>query len=97
MSRDGPVIVDLSPADGLIVPKRRYQRADAADQQAEDPRFDLGFRADEAGDYRLGIELRFWICADRTCRPVREKRSVAVRVKAPPPPPTADAAVSSSE
>jgi hypothetical protein len=87
ISRDGPVIVELSvePANGLDLPRRRYRRADAADVEAEAPRFDLALRARQPGSYRLRVRARFWVCARRTCRPVREERTVAVDVAASPP------------
>ncbi len=89
ISRDGPLLIELSaaPADALALPRRRLQRRDAADAAADAPRFDLRFKARREGDHRLDVSLRFWICARRTCRPVRTQRSVTIRARPPAPPP----------
>jgi hypothetical protein len=96
ISRDGPLLVDLSvdprasQGDGLHLPRRRYQRGDAADARAEAPRFDLRYQAGAPGRHTLTVHLRFWVCARRTCRPVHASRDVMIEVTAPGP----DASVS---
>ncbi len=89
ISRDGPLLIDLAatPADAVTLPRRRLQRRDAADAQADAPRFDLRFKARREGDHRLDVSLRFWVCARRTCRPVRAQRAVTIRARPPAPPP----------
>ncbi|WP_428261445.1 hypothetical protein [Haliangium sp.] len=68
---------------GLSLPRRRYRRRDAADPRAAAPRFDLAYRARAPGTYPVVVEAGFWVCARRTCRPVRFSRRVAVEVAAP--------------
>lgn len=87
ISRDGPLRITLAvtPSIGVSLPRRRYVRADAADARADAPRFDLRFKAVTAGDYTVGLDVRFWLCARQTCHPVRERRTVALRVVAPAP------------
>jgi hypothetical protein len=81
ISRSGPLRVALSAdPDALELPRRRYQRKHAADRLAEAPRFDLAVRAVRPGQHRLSIDVLFWLCRGRTCRPVRAARSVAVDV-----------------
>lgn len=89
ISREGPLMVDLdtAPDSGLHLPRRRYQRRDAADARAEAPRFDLRYRADAPGRHALRVDLRFWACARRTCRPVHVTRTVTIEASAPPAPP----------
>ena len=96
ISRDGPITVDVEvvPAKGLVLRKHHYRRRDAADARAADPRFDLAFRAEAVGDYKLTIDVQFWVCARRTCRPVKERVMATAKVVAPPPP--ADAGVSAT-
>lgn len=86
ISRDAPLIIDLrvEPAAGLVLGKRRYRRADAADPQAAAPRFDLSYRGDAPGRYLVTVELRFWVCARRTCRPVRAVREATMEVTGEP-------------
>ena len=97
IDRDGPlrIRVEVEPAEGFDVPKKRFRRKHAADARAESPRFDLRYKAAAAGDYTVAIDARFWICRRYTCRAARETRRVPVRVtKSPPvpaPPPADDA------
>ncbi len=95
ISRTGPLQIDLTaePPAALTLPRRRLSRRDAADAQAEAPRFDLRFKARAEGDHRLTASVRFWLCARRTCRPVASSAAVTVRARrpappAPPPPPS---------
>jgi hypothetical protein len=85
ISRSGPLRVSLSaqPADAVELPRRRYQRAHAADRLAESPRFDLALRGVRPGSHRLVIDVLFWVCRGRTCRPVRAERAVAIEVRPP--------------
>ncbi len=91
ISRDGPLSLSLSaaPEGAITLPRSRYRRADAADAHAENPRFDLALVAGAAGQATLTIDVHFWVCAKRTCRPVHDQRQVRVTIqaKAPPPPP----------
>lgn len=88
ISQSGPLLIELAitPAEGLRLHKRRYRRADAADERADAPRFDLRVRGAAAGSYRIELELAFWVCRRWSCWPVTETRQVAVRVRAPAPP-----------
>jgi hypothetical protein len=88
ISRQGPLLITLevTPAEGLTLRKHRYRRGDAADERAEAPRFDLRLRAATAGDYRVAIELDFWVCRRWSCRPISETRLITVSVVAPAPP-----------
>jgi hypothetical protein len=95
VSRDGPLRIDVSavPNAGLKLSATRLTRSDAADPEADAPRFELGYTAELPGGYAVAIEIRFWICRKRTCRPVRETRTVDVAVAEPAPPPPPDAGI----
>lgn len=99
VSRDGPLRIDVSavPASGLALAEARYTRADAADPEADAPRFEIGYTAELPGGYAVAIEMRFWICRERTCRPVRETRTVDVAVTEPAPPSPPDAGVPATD
>lgn len=90
ISRDGPIKIELS-SPTLTLPRTRYQRRHAADPAAEAPRFDLRFTAPAAGDHELVLDLRFWLCGTKACRPVHATHTVTVRATAPEPPPAPDA------
>src|SRR5262245_33494458 len=68
VSKDGPVRVALA-SKTLKTPRVRYERRQAADPAADAPRFDLKFSAPEAGDHELALDVRFWLCGKRSCRP----------------------------
>lgn len=97
ISQDGPLRINVAvaPEPGLRFARRAFRRRHAADPRADAPRFELGFAAESAGEFRVDVDIRFWLCARRTCWPVRERRRVVVEVTAPPtptpPPPPADA------
>jgi hypothetical protein len=76
------VRLSIAPAAGVKLPRRRYVLADAADPRAEAPRFDLPLEGVTAGTYVLTVEARFWLCALRTCRPVRDQVDIPVTVTA---------------
>jgi len=86
ISQEGPLRVTLRavPEGALELPRRRYHRADAADAKAAAPRFDLVLVGARAGTHTLEIELAFWLCHRRTCRPIRVHRTVRVEVRAGP-------------
>jgi hypothetical protein len=91
---DAPLSLRLSatPARGLELPRHRYALVDAADPRAEAPRFDLALAGQTPGSYTLRVEARFWLCAARSCRAVRDTVEIPVTVEASttpaPAPPT---------
>lgn len=84
IAAEGPLLLALDADDALALPRRRYLRKDAADPAADAPRFDVKVRAKAAGDHRLTIAARFWLCAAKTCRPVTATRAVVIHAPAPP-------------
>jgi hypothetical protein len=88
ISRTGPLRIALSaePAGALELPRPRYHRGHAADRLADAPRFDLAVRGVRPGRHRLAIDVLFWLCRGRTCRPVSAAREVTVIVRAAPAP-----------
>jgi hypothetical protein len=85
VSGDGPVRVGVTGPDALGLPRRRYGRKDAADPAADAPRFDIKVKARDAGDHRLTLDVRFWLCGARVCLPIATSRTVTVHVPAPVP------------
>ncbi len=85
VSADGPVRLAVTAPDALGVPRRRFARKDAADPAADAPRFDVKVKAREAGDHAVALDVRFWLCGPRVCRPITVTRTVTVHVPAPVP------------
>jgi hypothetical protein len=77
VSKDGPVRVALK-SDTLKLPRLRYDRRQAADPAADAPRFDLKLTAPAAGEHTLAVDVRFWLCGKRACRPVHATRQVTI-------------------
>lgn len=86
ISREGPLTITMTAPEGVTVSKARYVRADAADARAENPRFDLRYQLEAAGEHTLRLRLRFWVCADRSCRPVDVRRTAVIRTAPTPAP-----------
>ncbi len=84
ISPDGPIRLAADAGEGLALPRRRFFRRDAADPAADVPRFDVRVKARAAGDHAVTLELRFWLCQVKTCRPIALRREVVVHVPAPP-------------
>ncbi len=78
ISKDAGVIIDLAPEGSVSVKRRRLARTDAVDPDADEPRFAVPVHADAAGDFALKLRVRFWVCAQKTCKPVDARRSVAI-------------------
>lgn len=77
VSRDAPVLVDVSVPAGLTVKKPRLERRDAVDPGADAPRFAIPLHPTAAGTYIIEIRIRFWVCGGWICRPVDVRRQVA--------------------
>ena len=80
VSKDGPVIVDIAADEGVTIKKKRLARSDAVDPEADAPRFAINVRGDAAGDRAVKVRVRFWLCAQRTCRPVEATKTAVVAV-----------------
>lgn len=85
ISKDAGLVLDLAPEGGVTIPRRRLGRGDAVDPDADSPRFAVALRAAAAGDYRVKLHVRFWLCGDKACRPAEARRTVAIAVAAAPP------------
>ena len=80
ISKDAGLTIDLASDAGVVIRKRRLGRSDAADPDADGPRFAVPIRADAAGDYAVKLHIRFWLCGGKVCRPVDTRRTVTLSV-----------------
>ena len=87
VSKDAAVIVDLAPAAGVAMRKRRLGRGDAVDPEADAPRFAAAMRGEVAGEHVVAVRVRLWLCGGRVCRPLDVRRTATVVVTPPAPPP----------
>jgi hypothetical protein len=84
VSKDAAVIIDLDVDSGVTVKKKRLGRGDAVDPEADAPRFAIPVRGDVAGEHRVQLHVRFWLCGTRSCRPIDVRRTTIVAVAAAP-------------
>ena len=89
ISKDAPVIVDVTATGGLSTRKPRLGRADAVDPEADAPRFAVPLKTTAAGEHVVKIRLRMWLCGGRSCRPldVRKQATIVVNGQKPDTPP----------
>jgi hypothetical protein len=80
ISKDAPVIVDVTAASGVTTRKPRLGRPDAVDPEADAPRFAVPLKTTAAGEHVVKIRLRMWLCGGRSCRPLDVKRQATVVV-----------------
>ena len=80
ISKDGGLTLDIAPDAGISVRRRRLARTDAVDPDEDSPRFAIPLRTDTAGDFRLKLHLRFWLCGTKVCKPIDARRTVTVSV-----------------
>jgi hypothetical protein len=87
----GPVRITFQSGEEprVAIKKPRLSRKDALDSQSEAPRFRVPLRGIRAGQERVSIRYRFWLCRSKICRPVRGKAVLTALVKEAPPPPVA--------
>jgi len=81
-----PLTLKLTPDAGLKVDKEKMELGDLADKNQSAPRFDIGVVGAEAGKKTINAELRFVMCQETACKPVKEKFAMNVEVAAAPPP-----------
>lgn len=84
----GPVRITFQSGESphVTIKKPRLSRKDALDPQSEAPRFRVPVRGIGAGQERVSIRYRFWLCRSKICRPVRGKAVLTALVKEAPPP-----------
>jgi hypothetical protein len=73
ISKDAGLVIDLAPDPGIAIKKRRLGRSDAADPDADAPRFAVP-------DHAIKLRVRFWLCGHQVCRPIDVRRSLTVSV-----------------
>lgn len=78
LHRGAGVVIRLAAPPEVTLKKKRLGLADAADPRADAPRFDIAFTAAAPGSYTIRADVRFWLCAKKTCRPIRATVDVPV-------------------
>lgn len=81
ISKDAGITLDLAPDAGLAIKRRRLSRADAVDPDEASPRFAIPVQTNAAGGFAIKVHVRFWLCGNRSCKPVDARRTVVITVQ----------------
>jgi hypothetical protein len=82
VNEEAPMSLKLLPDPGITLDKPKLSRADLAQNTKELARFDVGFTATEPGKKTINCEASFVMCQASTCKPVKEKVTLAVEAVA---------------
>lgn len=83
LNAEAPLTLKLAPEPGITVDKEKLVRSDLAESTDAKARFDVNLTAAEHGTKNVQAEAAFVLCQEQACRPVKEKVSFAVDVRAP--------------
>ena len=86
LNAQAPLTLKLLPTQGVDVDKAKLGRSDLAQSNETSARFDIALTAAEPGKKTIECEAGFVLCQEDSCRPVREKLTLAVDVAAPEAP-----------
>jgi hypothetical protein len=87
VSKDASVLVDVLPAPGVTIRKRRLVRTDSVDPEADAPRFAVAVKGDTPGEHAVKVRVRFWVCGGKVCKPIDVRRQAIVTVAPAAPTP----------
>ena len=83
LNAEAPLTLKLLPAAGVEVDKAKLGRGDLALSNGTSARFDVGMTAAEPGKKVVEAEAGFVLCQEDSCRPIKEKVTLAVDVASP--------------
>jgi hypothetical protein len=84
LNAEAPLTLKLLPPTGVEVDKVKLGRGDLALSNPTSARFDVGMTAAEPGKKVVEAEAGFVLCQEDSCRPIKEKVTLAVDVLLPP-------------
>ncbi|HEX7508814.1 MAG TPA: hypothetical protein VF550_18725 [Polyangia bacterium] len=84
LNAEAPLTLKLLPPTGVEVDKAKLGRSDLALSNPTSARFDVGMTAAEPGNKLVEAEAGFVLCQEDSCRPIKEKVTLAVDVLSPP-------------
>jgi len=80
LNAEAPLTLKLVPEAGVEVDKAKLSRGDLALSSGASARFDVGMTAAEPGKKLVEAEAGFVLCQEDSCRPIKEKVTLAVDV-----------------
>jgi DsbC/DsbD-like thiol-disulfide interchange protein len=83
LNAEAPLTLKLLPSPGVEVDKAKLGRGDLASSNETSARFEVGMTAAEPGKRSIEAEAGFVLCQEDSCRPIKEKVTLAVDVASP--------------
>jgi hypothetical protein len=97
LNQEAPLSLKLAPVPGVVVDKPQLGRADLAASSETAARFDVVLTLSEPGKKVIEAEAGFVLCQKDSCRPVKEKLTLAAEATAPPAAPAKKASGASKK
>jgi hypothetical protein len=83
INAEAPLTLKLLPTTGVTVDKAKLGRGDLALSNETTARFEVGLMAAEPGKMAIEAEAGFVLCQQDSCRPIKEKLTLAVDASSP--------------
>jgi hypothetical protein len=83
INAEAPLTLKILPPTGVTVDKTKLGRGDLALSNETTARFDIGLTASEPGKMAVEAEAGFVLCQEDSCRPIKEKFTLAVDASSP--------------
>lgn len=83
INAEAPLTLKILPPTGVTADKTKLGRGDLALSNETTARFDIGLTATEPGKMAVEVEAGFVLCQEDSCRPIKEKLTLAVDASSP--------------
>jgi hypothetical protein len=83
INAEAPLTLKILAPTGVTVDKTKLSRGDLALSNETTARFDIGLTASEPGKIAIEAEAGFVLCQEDSCRPIKEKLTLAVDASSP--------------
>ncbi len=82
VNMDYPFAVEVDAPDSVKIPKKRFEKADAASYTEDGVRLDVPITPTGQGEQRIRVEVDFAVCTPDSCVPETKTLAVSFRVGA---------------
>jgi hypothetical protein len=86
LNQEAPLTLKLTPPAGVTVDKPKLGRGDLAASSESAARFDVGLTLSAPGKQSIEAEAGFVLCRQDSCRPIKQKLTLAAEATPPPAP-----------
>jgi hypothetical protein len=83
LNAEAPLTLKLTPTPGVELDKAKLGRGDLALSTESTARFEVALTPSEPGKKTIAAEASFVLCQEESCRPVKEKLTLALDAAAP--------------